>query len=1393
MHRGTLILCLAFLIGAESFFIPPRTQGVPVNNPLAQIQRPEIPSRFDLGSYFIAAPKTFRFGSNLTISVNIYRAQSPVTVGLTLFSNRRPNIARNPGNVTLEIPVLNNTDTTPDDYYLQAFGFGGVLFNTTKSIFATQNKTFVFLQTDKKLYQPGQTGFISEEFPLTERSSNGTYRIEVRNETDLVTVKFFQINTEVLPEFDVNVHTPDFIFNDTTEVPVTIFARYPLNQAVDGEYTVVCYLAPKRSNTFNRQSPMHTYISKQTNITLTGRLNSNTTLKINTAQLSLLKTLPSYFLPSLVLYINVTVTESETGLVYNVTKRIPLHTQKIQATVVSEPESYKPGMNYQIKVLLTTPDGKPIPNTQTIRLNAIGVFSFKRTRTEYISENSLYTVTFTVPKYSKFFSYEITTTYNNETILLAAKTPMKFVSPSNNYLQLSILNPVPVPCNNQTLIRVDTTQYLFKKQVTLLLFSRGQLIHTNNTNITGFSTLFFINITPEMSPITTAVAFYVRTNGEVVNDILTFNVQPTFKNNVTTTLNSNITTPGSTIEVRVKTTPNAKVGILGIDIRALRATATNDITPENVFDRVRPELPTHYNLNAETEQMLTQPLPLYRNFDANAVFDKAQTLVFTDGKLFRSKSSLMTTQPLFTTQTENTNEINEEQRQLELQEDEQDAIKKVLPETWLWTDTTADSNGEAVLFPEVPNTVNEWAITTMSMSNTTGFGIAPRPAELLAFKHFFITTELPASIIRGEKLTIRATLFNFFPNDITVTTTIHTSQHYTLAEETFLKQRVQVTVPAEQHIEVEYQIIPTTTGYIPITLSATSNDRYIADTVEKHLLVKPQGKERRQVQNLVVDLAKGSFEKTLNIQTPPNDEPTQTTITFTGDMMRLSVENMDNLLETPGRCAEQNLIHMNAPVQLTHYLRVTRQSNPETETKARRLFLLAYQHQMKFLRPDGSFSPYGMKDKSGCLWLTAVTSQIFAEAYRTRLFPIDTSVVVRNTFWLVKQQQPNGAFEESIFTPSLPIKNFTQNHNITLTALVTISLVHNLHYAPFAYLPLVKARTYLEAHLKEISDPYTASIVSYALTISNSHLSSEASRNLNKFATTENNTPIWKIQLTNNTNRLFTELDSIEKSLTIQATSYALLTKMLITRRTQEFIPTASWLISQRNRLGGFVAAHDTCLALKALSKYAMQTYRLSLDAHIIVFDNTNYKAHQSFSINKYNRNQTFSITLPPRTKSVTLSCFGAGFVYTQMLTTNNVTNNTTPEPTPNEPFAIEVKHQRARRTLNTRVCVRLQNVQKPNPTVMELDMPSGLELNRTALAQMVSKLEQLQFFEVERKTLHLYFDKLTTQPTCVDLSFLPHFEITNRQPSHIKLYEFSRPEIQTTTFYVNPSLTTAL
>lgn len=71
-----------------------------------------------------------------------------------------------------------------------------------------------------------------------------------------------------------------------------------------------------------------------------------------------------------------------------------------------------------------------------------------------------------------------------------------------------------------------------------------------------------------------------------------------------------------------------------------------------------------------------------------------------------------------------------------------------------------------------------------------------------------------------------------------VTTSIHTSQDYTLDENTFLNQKTQVVVPAEKYIEVEYTIIPTTTGYIPITLTASSTDMYIYDTVEKHLLVE---------------------------------------------------------------------------------------------------------------------------------------------------------------------------------------------------------------------------------------------------------------------------------------------------------------------------------------------------------------------------------------------------------------------------------------------------------------------------------------------------------------------------------------------------------------------------
>ena len=68
--------------------------------------------------------------------------------------------------------------------------------------------------------------------------------------------------------------------------------------------------------------------------------------------------------------------------------------------------------------------------------------------------------------------------------------------------------------------------------------------------------------------------------------------------------------------------------------------------------------------------------------------------------------------------------------------------------------------GEKIIRAQIPDTITSWYASAFAMSENSGMGVAP-PASLTAFQPLFVSLTLPYSVVRGEKLTFTATVFNY--------------------------------------------------------------------------------------------------------------------------------------------------------------------------------------------------------------------------------------------------------------------------------------------------------------------------------------------------------------------------------------------------------------------------------------------------------------------------------------------------------------------------------------------------------------------------------------------------------------------------------------------------------
>eukprot|EP00057_Strongylocentrotus_purpuratus_P027840 XP_011682314.1 PREDICTED: pregnancy zone protein [Strongylocentrotus purpuratus] len=198
--------------------------------------------------------------------------------------------------------------------------------------------------------------------------------------------------------------------------------------------------------------------------------------------------------------------------------------------------------------------------------------------------------------------------------------------------------------------------------------------------------------------------------------------------------------------------------------------------------------------------------------------------------------------------------------ELDVEEDEQQAapptkLRSYFPETWLWNLKRLGSDGQGVIEKEIPDTITDWVASAFCLSSEHGIGVA-EAASIRAFQPFFLSYTLPYSVIRGEKVPVKVTVFNYLSSCLKI--------QLAMAESTDFRIEAR---PASEDIEVcgnsaetlEYEIIPTELGNLPIRVTASAEPNTergdmppdditfpVTDDLEDTILVEPEGSEREE-------------------------------------------------------------------------------------------------------------------------------------------------------------------------------------------------------------------------------------------------------------------------------------------------------------------------------------------------------------------------------------------------------------------------------------------------------------------------------------------------------------------------------------------------------------------
>uniref|UniRef100_A0A4D5R9R7 TEP1-F n=1 Tax=Scolopendra viridis TaxID=118503 RepID=A0A4D5R9R7_SCOVI len=1402
--------------------------------------------------YTITAPKILRSNYPYHVVITIHQAPKPVNVEISLKPTQ---------NVTEELQLkdtVNSGETkileltvgnwNYPSYHLNVQGSGGIEFNKTESVNFNSKSYSVFIQTDKAIYQPGQIvhfrvlvtnstlqplspealvyvsdsqgnrikqwknitfdrGVSSADLQLSDQVVLGDWKISVDTK-QVLQHKYFTVAEYVLPTFEVNVILPSFVTFNESDVVATVEAKYTYGKPVKGEVTL---------NVTDYYCQWPCISSSVKPFALKSSIDGKAEMKLN-----LVKdlNLPDWYRYGSKRFTFIaSVTESLTGRQQNGTNDLNLYSDKYKLNFDTQ-GSFKPGLLYTSYLNVMLQDNNPVIDD----INKVTVSYF------YSWNESPESLNFSVPKDGKI-KIDLVPPESAEIIRLSASylesssyaTVNRAQSLSERFLQISLLTQNP-KIGDEVELLVNATKNL-EDPLIIEVIGRGKILYTEN--IPGSKTTHqnvHFKLTSEMAPKVRVIVYYTTPCGEVVADALDFGVEGIFKTPVIVSVNPNSTKPGADIDVSIKTNPNAFIGLSAIDQSVLLLKKGNDITTKEILtDLQNYEIGDRSPYQFDDNYFGRRPYSLapWRPHSSSTLelFTNVGLIFLTNGLLARYPYSgyiggfgggagemfyedsggipLMQSRPAQAFASALPAAPPPRQPSPITGFVEPSRVRQYFPETFLWMNTTSNDEGIFNIQTTAPDTITSYFINAFAIDNENGLGLSDHPAKMQIFRPFFVTMNLPYSVVRGETLSLQALVFNYMKEDLEAEVTLSNEDgSFTFADleneiddEDNSKQKQltkTVKIKSGDGASVFFYIVPKKLGYIDLKMTAKSV--VAADALLRKLLVKAEGIPVYVNKAVVADLReKSQFKEKININFPKNivEDSERIELSAISDIMGTTVNNLDKLLRMPYGCGEQNMLNFVPNIAITDYLTGTNQLTPDIKEKAIRFMESGYQRQLTYKRTDNSFSAFGNSDKAGSTWLTAFVVKSFIQA--KKYITIDENVIHSSLSWLSRQQFLNGSFPEvgTVFHKAM---QGGSSHGLGLTAYVLSAFLESKVNGLDSSKELVdsvisSSLEILEKDLDDIESDYDLVFVTYVLHLANSSNKDVAFQKMNERSKTIEDTKFWSMPLPEvNQSDPFAYYNR-PRSVDVEMTSYALLTYSL-RNMIAEGLPIMRWLLTKRNANGGFESTQDTVVGIQALAQYAK---RISAGADSNIQVKFSYKeGEKELTLTKENALILHREQIPGNIREIDISATGKGLGILQVSWSYNIL---TVQEHP--AFDVSTEINTENNELTVKACAKYiyENEGESNMAVMEIGLPSGYVADKEHLpaideTKLIKRVETKDGDTV----VVIYFDKIG-EKVCTNAKAYRSNKIAELKPALVEVYDYYEIDKRGEQFYDPPSV----
>ncbi|XP_052786996.1 CD109 antigen-like [Mya arenaria] len=696
--------------------------------------------------------------------------------------------------------------------------------------------------------------------------------------------------------------------------------------------------------------------------------------------------------------------------------------------------------------------------------------------------------------------------------------------------------------------------------------------------------------------------------------------------------------------------------------------------------------------------------------------------------------------------------------------------------------------------------MTSWITSVFATNDQSGFGIAENIPKITVRNDFFITMDLPETIVQGEEFLLQVTVFNYLPSTQQVSVQIQHSDDMnhpipaasiTMVDsigntiDSLILLSLQLEVNSGEGKSTYVHFTPTSTGSITLTAEARAGDLLRAaavDQVQKQVDVVPYGIIKRENVQELVNLTHGSSSHlSVSLQDPPHMAPGSKTVTvkMTGNFMKPSIDGLQRLLKMPHGCGEQNMVDFAPDVYIAKYLKTVGQLTKEVEGKAVQQVKFGYQNELRNMHRDGSFSAFGKSDLSGSTWLTAFVLKCFGQA--RSIVKVDDQVLSRSMVWLLGQQDQDGSFREPGTSMRWVDQSGTQT-GVSHTAFILIAMLENRGFKLVADSRLnnaiTKAMHYLEAQINGPHDMYTVAVLCYAIAKSGSSISPSCFNKLQTGAFNQGDKTYWQHSRMVNKRANSRMAPSRAPSRDIEATSYALLTYSEL-GKLNEGRKVVNWLVSQRNPSGGFASTQDTVVSLQALSEFAA---RFPMDPSSF----PNYGLHlnttgnnfvHEYQITPATYDISYSFEVPSNVPSIDIYTTGEGVAVIDV-TTSYYIQSDLQDP------RISISATIIKESLNSLTVHNCMRWTGPTPSgmlLMEVERPTGFmtDVDKLNVQTTIKRQERNGRFHV------LYFDSLAVNSqVCVDVKMDRSDPVVKSQACHVMVYDYYEPSYQAVTTY---------